>query len=201
MINKEKFESIKKKHGRYASWAIWSKEDKNPTSNIGNLEIFNIKNNKELLEQLNPNIILVGLNFSRKDLGKELKDWNNFHSSWGYAKDYKIRYGLKDTSLWGGYMTDIIKKYPEKESKRVMSYLKSNKIDEKENIKLFRQELKDLGSDNPIIIAFGNDVYNILDRNFKDKYKILRIRHYSFRCSKEEYKKQVLKTINDSNWF
>ena len=81
MINKEKFESIKKKHGRYASWAIWSKEDKNPTSNIGNLEIFNIKNNKELLEQLNPNIILVGLNFSRKDLGRELKDWNNFHSS------------------------------------------------------------------------------------------------------------------------
>ena len=36
---------------------------------------------KELIEQLNPNIILVGLNFSRKDLGKELKDWNNFHSS------------------------------------------------------------------------------------------------------------------------
>lgn len=59
-----------------------------------------------------------------------------------------------------------------------MKYLSKNKDFEKENIKMFEQELADIGSHNTIIIAFGNDSYNILKRNLV-KYNIYKVPHYS----------------------
>ena len=55
MISPSRFELIRKKHGQYASWAIWADEGTNPKDNIGDLTIFNDENQKALLRQLNPN--------------------------------------------------------------------------------------------------------------------------------------------------
>ena len=63
------FEFIKEKYGYYASWAIWADEGENPKENVGDLSVFDISNNPELLQQLNPNMILVGLNISRGQIG------------------------------------------------------------------------------------------------------------------------------------
>ena len=81
--------------------------------------------------------------------------------------------------FWGAYMTDIIKSYEEKISGNLMKYLTTNKHFEKENVTKFEQELLDIGSHNPILIAFGNDSYSILKRNLKDKYTLYKVPHYS----------------------
>ena len=57
------------------------------------------------------------------------------------------------------------------------------------------KEIEDLKSIEPFIIAFGNDSYEILIRNFRDKYRIKKVMHYSQRISKEEYKTHILKTM------
>ena len=60
-----------------------------------------------------------------------------------------------------------------------MTYLRKNKNFEKENAEMFEQELKDIGSQNPVIIALGDHAYKILKRNLKDRYIIHKVPHYS----------------------
>ena len=185
MITREKFEFIKEKYGHWTSWAIWPEAGDTPKSNVGDLSIFI---GDEFLQHLNPEIVLVGLNISRGDIKFPLA---NFHDARSEATDYKIRYALKSTQFWGGYMTDIIKDFNEKESGKMMSYLRANKAFEDSNVEIFREELKDLGSVNPTIIAFGNDAHSILLRNFKNQYKVLKVPHYANYTSKETYREQV----------
>jgi len=186
-IDREKFELIKSKYGHYASWAIWAEEGERPKDNIGDLSVLDIGKNNQLLQQLNPNVILVGLNISRRievPLG-------NFHDSRPQAMDYKIRFALKGSPYWGAYMTDIIKDFEERASGKLMCYLRTDKQFEKENVCVFREEIADLGVVSPTIIAFGNDSYSILTRNFKNEYPILKIPHYSTYSSKEKYSELV----------
>ncbi|MGD0802603.1 MAG: hypothetical protein ABSA11_00830 [Candidatus Bathyarchaeia archaeon] len=188
MIDQTKFEFIKKKYGHHASWAIWADVGEKPKDNVGDLSVFDIKYNPGLLQQLNPDIILVGLNVSRGMMEVPLA---NFHDARSVSQDFKIRYALSGSPLWGAYITDIIKDFDQKASGKVMSYLRMNKTFEKENVRLFREEINDLGSHNPIIIAFGKDVHTILTRNFTNEYKIFKIPHYSNFCSKEKYREEV----------
>jgi hypothetical protein len=188
MIDQTKFEFIKKKYGHCASWAIWADAGKKPKDNVGDLNIFDINHNAGLFQQLNPDIIFVGLNISR---GRMVNPLANFHDARPVAQDFKIRYALSGSPFWGAYITDIIKDFDQKASGKVMSYLRTNQPFEKENIRLFRQEIDDLGSQNPVLIAFGGDVHTILTRNFTNEYRILKIPHYSNYCSKEKYRVDV----------
>ena len=188
MLSQEKFEFIKKKYGHYASWAVWADFGDKPKDNMGYLSIFDIHTNPNLLEQLQPNVILCGLNISRGVIEFPLA---NFHDVRPEAMDFKIRFALKGSPFWGAYMTDIIKDFEQKISGKVISYLKNDKSFEKQNIKVFREEINDLGIDSPTIIAFGRDAYSILNRNFKKEFKIIKIPHYSHFISKENYRKEV----------
>ena len=188
-MNKLDFDKLKSRFGYCGSWAIWSKASDTPKSNVGDLSLLNTDLNKNLLNQINPNIVFVALNFSRETT-KE--DFANFHDPRSMSQDYKIRYALQDSKLWGGYMTDIIKDYPEKSSNKMMSYLKKDSRIEKDNCKLFLEEMDLLKTNNPKIIAFGNDAYLILTRNFKDKFNIIKVPHYANYISKEKYRELVL---------
>jgi hypothetical protein len=194
MITRKKFDLIKEKHGKYCSWAIWTHEDKKAKSNMGDLTVLDPEINNNLLSNLNPNVVLVALNFS---MVVDHEPFGNFHSDGTHRQDYKTRYALRDSQFWGGYMTDIIKNFPEKESGNVANYLKSHKDFEKENIGFFRQELQDIGAENPIIVAFGDIVYDILARNFHDEFKILKMTHYAHFISKEKLKEEVLTLENE----
>jgi hypothetical protein len=187
MIDQTKFDFIKKKYGHYASWAIWADEGAKPKDNVGDLSVFDISNNAGFLQQLNPNIILVGLNISRRI---EIL-LANFHDARSQAMDFKIRYALWGSPFWGAYMTDIIKDFEQKTSGKVMSYLRTDNLFEEENVKIFREEINDLGIDNPTIIAFGRDAHTVLNRNFKNEYEIFKIPHYSNYSSKEKYREEV----------
>ena len=160
MIDRAQFELIKMKYGHYASWAIWADEGEKPKDNVGDLSVFNIESNVGLLHQLNPGIILVGLNISRR-----IKfPLANFHDARSKAMDYKIRYALKKSPFWGAYMTDIIKDFEQKVSGKMMSYLRTDKLFEDKNVEIFCEEMKDLRIDNPTIVAFGRDAYAILEQ-------------------------------------
>ena len=189
MIDQDKFEFIKKKYGHCASWAIWANEGLKPKENIHDLSMFNIECDTCILSMLNPNIVLVGLNISRSIIEKE--SFANFHDSNPHAMDYKIRYALRNSPYWGAYMTDIIKDREQKNSGKIMSYLSVNKTFEEENIKIFRDELQDIGSRNPELVAFGKDTYTILTRHFKNEFKILKLPHYSNYTAKEKYRDEV----------
>ncbi len=185
MLDKKQFALIKEKYGYWASWAIWAAEGETPKSNVGDLSVFD---SEDVLAHLKPDIILVGLNISRGDIKFPLA---NFHGARSEATDYKIRYALKDTPLWGGYMTDIIKDFEQKSSGKVVSYLRANKSFEEENVRIFRDEIRDLGVTSPTIISFGRDTHSILSRHLQDEYNLLKVPHYANYTSKEKYREEV----------
>ena len=186
MITREKFDFIKGKYDKHASWAVWAKQGDTPKSNMGDLIVLDPEINKNLLSELDPNVILVGLNFS-EDVNH--KPFENFHAG-GKFQDYKTRYALRDSPYWGGYMTDILKDYPEKDSKKVNTHLKKHPELEQQNITKFRQEITDIGATKPLLVAFGNIVYDILKRNLAD-FEIVKIPHYANYVAKEKYREQV----------
>lgn len=94
-------------------------------------------------------------------------------------------------------MTDIIKDFEEKVSGNVLNYLKKNKDFEIQNVVLFEEEIKDLKCNDPLIIAFGNITYNILQKHFGERYRIKKVMHYSQQIGKENYKKSVWKDLFD----
>lgn len=184
MVSREKFEEIKEKYGYWSSWALWAEAGETPKSNVGDLSIFE---GDGFLKQLNTEFVLVGLNIARADIEKPLA---NFHSTLSRAQDYKIRYAVKDTRLWGAYMTDVIKDFNEVDSGKLVTYLKKNKQFELDNIEVFRKEIQDLGAEHPILVALGDATYDILVRNIAE-FKVLKIKHYSHYMSKEKYRKEV----------
>jgi hypothetical protein len=184
-MDQKKFNFIKEKYGLLASWAVWAEAGDKPKSNMGDLSIFD---DPDVINSLNENIIFVALNISRGSIKIPLA---NFHDSSPRAQDFKTRFALKDTPYWGGYMTDIIKNYSEIDSAKIPSYLRDNPAVELDNIRVFEEELADLGAQNPLIVSFGVATYKILKKNFADKYKIVKIPHYAHQISKEDYRNDV----------
>ena len=77
-VSLENFKKIKNKYQYLSSWAIWAKEGETPKSNIGDLTILDPNINKNLLSQLNPEVVFVALNISRGDIKTPL---GNFHDN------------------------------------------------------------------------------------------------------------------------
>ena len=181
-ISEEKFQEIKTKYGHMSSWAIWKNKDENgkEKSNVGNINIF-----ETVSQSLNPNVVFIGLNISKKIV----EPFANFHSTSSTSHDYKIRHAVKDTPFYGGYMTDIIKDFEEKVSGNVMKYINQHPDFLQENISSFEEELKFIGATQPILIAFGNDCYKLLKKYMKNTDKLFKVSHYSSSVSKEQLKK------------
>lgn len=172
---------IKNKYDGVGSFAIWSKIDptKRPKYGVGDMGWLRTFKHKHI----NKNVVFVGLNIS----GKIDIPFSNFHSSKSTAHDYKIRYAVENSPFTCAYMTDIIKDHEEKISGNVMKYLNSNPDFVKTNISIFENEIKDIGLNNPTIIAFGNDAYKIMKKyKLHEKYKIFKVSHYSSCISKEK---------------
>ncbi|MEI6881354.1 MAG: hypothetical protein WCK82_08500 [Bacteroidota bacterium] len=184
-MEKEKFIELTQKYGHWSSWAIWTGQGEKPKSNIGDLSIFKDEN---VFKWLKPNIIFVGLNISRGAIKEPLA---NFHDKRKEATDFKIRYALLGTPLWGAYMTDLIKDYDEKHSGKVIQYLRTNEALVLNNVQILDQELIDLGQKDYKLIAFGRDVYSMLRKYYKDRYEIFQVPHYASYSSKEKYRDLV----------
>lgn len=193
MISKESYNELKNKYGDISSWTIWKFPTNNAKSNTSNIDFFE---DIDITSNLNNKYVFVGLNASSTHGIQQNKPWMNFHSSYRYQNDYKLRYALMDTKFWGSYITDVIKHYPEVDSAKVMNYLKQHNDVVENNINEFEKEISILSNNKPILIAVGNDSFNILHQHLNNKYKIVKIPHYSMRISKEEYRIEVLKVLN-----
>ena len=79
-----------------------------------------------------------------------------------------------------------------------MTYLKDNPSIVADNIISFEQELEDIGSIDPLLICFGTDSFNILNKNLGEKYNIQKVTHYSHFESKEIFRDKVLKIIEET---
>ncbi len=193
MIDRARFDVIKRKHGSYASWAIWAPQSAGPKSNVGDLSIFDEARNPNLLKTLQPSVIMVGLNISRPFR----EAFQNFHDSKAMAQDYKIRHAFEATDYYGAYMTDVIKDEPCVDSRELLQRLRRQPTLVAENISRFRQELRDLSLTPPTILAFGRDAHALLSRNLEaSEYRLLvSLTHYSHRISKEDYRATVLGQI------
>ena len=128
----ENWENLKKKHGKYASWAVWAEASNKPKSNMGKMMLFN---EKTVFSLLKPNVVMVGLNLSRFIHDEPFR---NFHDPSPSAQDYKIRFAFKDTEYFGAYMTDIIKGVVEVDSKNIPKHLKKNPDVLEKSLKIFR---------------------------------------------------------------
>jgi hypothetical protein len=191
MISQTQYELIRKTHGKYASWAVWAEASDKPKSNMGDMTIFG---DTKVLPILKPNVLMVGLNLSRFTISDPFR---NFHDPSPSGQDYKIRFAFRDTEYYGAYMTDIIKGVVEVDSKNIPKHLKESPGVLAESLKIFRQELRDLGAVSPLILAFGRIAYDIIKENFSSaEYgKLIRLTHYSHQISKEKYRDTGLSEI------
>ena len=198
MINKELYLKIQEKYGDVGSWAVWDEEGEMPKSNMGNMDIFDLDKNPNLLNELRNDVVMIGLNFSRPV--NFTKPYQNFHDRSPYANDFKIRYAFNNTRYYGAYMTDVIKNTVIKSSQNMRSYINKNPKITKENIAYLREELEDLEAHQPLILAFGVDAYELLNDNLNKNHfsKLIKITHYSHFISKENYKKEVLNQIQSA---
>lgn len=196
MITKKQYETMKKEFGIVSSWAIWSPEVDTPKSGVGDLSVFE---NKDLLEILNPNYVFVGLNCSSTHVPEQgsssVRIWGNFHSTDNRRQhDYKLRYALKGTPYWGGYITDIIKHHAEVDSGKVSKFLRAHPEVVRENIALFEREIEILGT-TPVLVALGGKVHEILTSYVDEKYKIIKVKHYSYTIGKEDYRREMIEAL------
>lgn len=187
MITKERYVDIAREYGHVASWAVWGMATEKPKSNISNMDIFDIDKNPSLLNTLRTDVVMVALNFSREV--EVSKPFLNFHDANPHGQDYKIRYAFEGTTFYGAYMTDIIKDFPMLSSKDVLMHLKKHPDVVSSQIDEFIKELKFIGSERPLILAFGKDTYQILKKGLDDSNysQLIGLTHYSHQISKENY--------------
>jgi hypothetical protein len=184
-MEKETFELIKRKHGGYASWAIWAEPGPRPKSNTGDLSVLDPDRNPSLLDVLRNDVVMMGLNLSR---GFPVP-FGNFHDSSPKGQDYKIRYAFAATPYWGAYMTDLIKGLVMLKSGDVIRYCASNPTLIEESIQLLLQEFDDLGCGKPQVLTFGAVAHRLAVKYVpSSRYSsLIRLRHYSDYVSQETY--------------
>ena len=194
MIDQTRLDLIRRKHGTYASWAVWAPPSGAPKSNMGNLDVLDERANPAVLATLNPGVDMIGLNLSRF---RPDKPFLNFHDPSAVANDFKIRFAFSGTGFWGAYMTDAIKEVVEPVSRHLLDDLKVHPEVVSRNMESLRVELADLGHPRPVVLAFGGAAYSLLNQNLgpDDYSRLVKITHYSHRISKENYKEAVHQQI------
>jgi hypothetical protein len=195
MVDRETFDLIKKKHGAYASWAVWADRAGRPKSGMGNLRVLDPDQNPTLLQKLRSDVVMVALNVSR--LLPLPMSLGNFHDPSSVAQDYKIRYAFAGTPYYGAYMTDLIKDVVMLESGNLIRHLGENPSLVSRNVRRLLEEFEDLNCAAPTLIAFGTDAYQLAARHVpSSRYsRLVKVTHYSHYISTDEYRRGVLAAL------
>jgi hypothetical protein len=196
MISRERFDEVKAKWGAYSSWAVWKRIGPGdaPKKDVGDLGILDPDRNPALLESLNPNIVLLGLNASSREIAPA--PWLNFHDPSPMANDFKIRFALKETPYWGAYMTDVFTGLHETDSAKVKSWIKRDPVGVAKQLARLESELVDIGAVEPLLVAFGGTAYGVLQARLSRKHRMIKVTHYAHQIGKEKYRDEVLRVLD-----
>lgn len=191
-INLDDFEKVKSKWSAYSSWAVWTPRQswQTPKAGMGDTSVLDPVQNQELLATLNPNIVFLGLNAASREVNPQ--PWGNFHDSNPRAQDYKTRYALQGTPLWGAYMTDLFVGLHETDSAKVGKYIRENPEETNRQVNRLEKELSDIGAENPLIIAFGGKVYEVASKLLGDTYRVEKMTHYSHAVKPDNLRQEAI---------
>jgi hypothetical protein len=193
MKSKQEFLEFTAEFSSVGSWAIWDPPGDKPRSNTEGMNWVT----PDLWQKIKTDFVFVGLNLSSTHGDQGNEDWRNFHSSYSYQNDYKLRYALTGTKYWGSYLTDFIKRYKEVKSGEVIKMLKQNPKITMKSKKLLEKELSYFPN-RPVLVAVGTAVFKLLKDNLGSKYNIIKIKHYSCRMGKEKYREEVLEALRNA---
>ena len=202
MIELNEFKRIRRSFGGHASWAYWAQPNANErkSAGIGDLSVFDENQNSMLLDTIHTNYVLMGLNISRevshRSEAKKPTFFSNFHDSRPHSKDYRLRFALTGTSVWGAYMTDFFVDLVEPKSNKVKVYAKNHPDEVYAQVENRKAELKSVGAERATIIALGNDCHSLLLKHF-DGQKIIKLPHYSAYIPLKDYRNQVVKLFEN----
>ncbi|MBV7378474.1 hypothetical protein [Maritimibacter dapengensis] len=193
MIDRRRFDDIRRQHGtKGGSWAVWANPDTKQKTGIGELSLLDPDRNPDLLSELHADFVLVALNLSGEDDGKEKEPFRNFHNPGRHNQDFKLRYATFGTPLWGSYLTDLFKDTYETSSTKVVSHFTKNPEELGPHIINLEKELYDLGAgDSTMLVALGGATHRFLLEAYGLTRSIGRIRHYSSYISLEDYRDEV----------
>ncbi len=194
LIDKATYEKMMAKWGAVSSWAVWCPRLKNATSNVGNMDW---TSNPNLLEMLNTPFVFVGLNCGGDGTSTDptIVPWRNFHSGSGRAKDYKLRHAFSGTPYWGSYITDFFKGLPTSNSHDLRRRIKQEPWRIADAVRTLEEEIAALGG-NKVLVGIGKVAYAYLVEHFGNRYKVVRIRHYSdTRKNDVNYRAEVIEAL------
>ena len=168
---------------KVASWAIWDEPSHGNYKSISGMKLHGMFSTglEKVLPQLNPNIVLLGLNCSKIPCDAD-GAWQNFHlrelddesklTSTNRPGQW-LRYACRNTMFWGAYMTDLFKSLTDPNSGNVVEHFKRNPQGLQMAAKSFAEEMKalyTLATDKTqplVIICLGNAVYDYLTKGYK----------------------------------
>jgi len=89
MIDRDRFERIRRSHGAYASWAVWAELRGSTRAWVGDPDVLDPDKNPTLLATLRNDVVMLGLNQSGRPIGRAL---GNFHeySGKGHSVDAEL---------------------------------------------------------------------------------------------------------------
>lgn len=196
-MDASRFEQARSKFGGHSSWAYWSMpgEEESKGARVGDLSVFASVESSEVLSSLHTNYVLMGLNVSRGPT-ELAQAFCNFHDGSSAGRDYRLRYAIHDTALWGAYMTDFFVDLVDPKAHRVMAYARTKPEEVERQVAERKKELVCVGADNSVIVALGNDVHNLLRKHCSDR-KIIKIPHYSAYIKLEKYRDIVKEVLQN----
>ena len=179
MIPHSHFLEVLRDYGGFASWAVWRDRGATATSGVSDISIFQQPELAHTLKVLRTDIAFVGLNVSRVP---EDSPFSNFHDKKPTGTDYKLRDALAGTKLWGAYMTDFVKDFPEPKSSVLMQFLKHDPEAESFHASTLRSELTAVCGDLSAVslVALGADTHKLLKKHFQGCH-IFHLDHYAQR--------------------
>lgn len=197
MITRDRFDALRDEYSDFSSWAVWAHEEASepPKARVGDLTVLDPDRNPGLLDELNPDVVLLGLNASSRGAEMDPRPWGNFHDPSARAQDYKIRFALRETPYWGAYMTDVFIDLPETNSNKVRTWRSENPEAVAAHVLRLEQELDALGTD-PLLVVFGDLAYTSLPQDFRRGRRVVKVDHYSNYIGKEDYRARILSQIS-----
>ena len=187
------FQHIERAYWKSSSWGIWAAQGDAVKSNVGDLSVFDFTTAPQNFQLLHNNFVVVGLNISTNNIHEKFQ---NFHSASPRAHDYKLRYAFMDTPVWGCYMTDILKDYPEVDSSKVKRAVIGGSADINNHFRIFNEEIEVLSAKGAVFVGLGGLATELMRKALPSSAKIVGVRHYSdWRISKEQYRSDFIAAV------